>query len=738
MGFRPDAATLWHHGRVRCNAVFKGGGAKGIAYVGALEACERAGVEFAAVAGSSAGAITAALVSAGFKAADLAELTRTALQTVGSPVAAIARLDRSSLLSSDGLRDWLEHTIAEQIRGPGRAGSDLGGQDSPCTFEELFNHRSIELYVVAMDLASRQPIVFSHELTPTMSVTDAVIASSAIPVAFPAVLVEVDGEVRRLVDGGAYANYPSFVFDDPTFRSHHDLAPAAPTTLGFIVDQSPEERPSTSGSLRAFRAGRADSDRGSAVREMGPVGALLTAPVLRWSLIGVPFLFLLVAMLWLVAEAARGYPVMGRLPPAMDPLEDIGLLVVALIMAMAWVVVIPASLLLARLGRDLLDVGVMGATAAMGVGPNVPYWIGETADGQTEHVAVRIPVPEALGTLSFKAPDHLIDEAITVGRETTGRRLGEVFGLPHESASTPAPQVADPTDDTTTDNRVPSLARRMGARFVPDLLWRRRRAGASLGRAVGRAIGSILAVYFGGIIVGLLALGALSYVVRGRVVLAVLMFTVAGLAAFVGAIALVARKANTALDPYPILRRFSPTMLSITAIIGVVLAGSTIASGLSTGRFSIPTLALTQSTPVTILDVDERTIPAVPLVTVTFDELDAETVGSLTVDHRGTEVARCDGVPAPQRCVVFSTDNRDFVAGQLTTARYDPALGLVLLEDDLWSFGFLGGPLIIVTLAVAFLTVSYHALRAKRWKRRVAMQYDRVPPATAPPETTPR
>ena len=59
---------------LECNAVFKGGGAKGIAYVGALEALEMWDVKCVEVAGSSAGAITATLVACGYTAAEVIEL----------------------------------------------------------------------------------------------------------------------------------------------------------------------------------------------------------------------------------------------------------------------------------------------------------------------------------------------------------------------------------------------------------------------------------------------------------------------------------------------------------------------------------------------------------------------------------------------------------------------------------------------------------------------------------------
>lgn len=72
----------------RVNAVFKGGGAKGVAYAGALRACEEAGVEVAGVAGSSAGAITAVLVACGYDSDEITDLLPSALSSVGSPIAA--------------------------------------------------------------------------------------------------------------------------------------------------------------------------------------------------------------------------------------------------------------------------------------------------------------------------------------------------------------------------------------------------------------------------------------------------------------------------------------------------------------------------------------------------------------------------------------------------------------------------------------------------------------------------
>ena len=55
----------------RVDAVFEGGGVKGIALVGAAAVVEAAGYRFNNLAGTSAGAIVAALLGAGYTAAEL-------------------------------------------------------------------------------------------------------------------------------------------------------------------------------------------------------------------------------------------------------------------------------------------------------------------------------------------------------------------------------------------------------------------------------------------------------------------------------------------------------------------------------------------------------------------------------------------------------------------------------------------------------------------------------------------
>ena len=56
------------------DGVFSGGGMKGFAYVGALQVLEERGIKFKRVAGTSAGAILATFIAAGFNAKELEEI----------------------------------------------------------------------------------------------------------------------------------------------------------------------------------------------------------------------------------------------------------------------------------------------------------------------------------------------------------------------------------------------------------------------------------------------------------------------------------------------------------------------------------------------------------------------------------------------------------------------------------------------------------------------------------------
>lgn len=261
----------------RLAGVFEGGGLKGIAYAGALEGVAASGAWFGAVAGASAGAITAALVAAGAGPDDLSAATESLavvftehLRTgaslapsVGStgrraidgylPCAtgrlvfgARARLrdpEVAALASGDALVAWLDDRLAQLLNRnwPGARVT----QDRSVTFAGLHSVTGIELVVVAVDALSSRHCIFSHATSPTCSIAEAAVASSSIPFVLRPRRLEWSpregaavGFAHPIVDGGVWTNFPMFVFEDARFRAFHGLPPLGDLrVIGFLLTE---------------------------------------------------------------------------------------------------------------------------------------------------------------------------------------------------------------------------------------------------------------------------------------------------------------------------------------------------------------------------------------------------------------------------------------------------------------------------------------------------------------------
>jgi predicted acylesterase/phospholipase RssA len=252
------------------HGVFEGGGAKGVLYVGALEGVLSRGLWFSAVAGSSAGAITAAMIAAGLRPEDMRARMNEGLQAMALPatVNAYRRLRKASgFLNHAAVRTWLTCVLRTQVQKLAAAPENEGP-----TFAELFDLTGIELHVVAVDLSGRRVMVFNRTLTPLADVADAVMASATIPIAFEPLIFMTDSvrpaadapttgkpeatfASRLIADGGIASNFPSFVFRDEGFRAYAGLASVPDTTpiVGFLLDESPAD----SKDLReVYRSGR--------------------------------------------------------------------------------------------------------------------------------------------------------------------------------------------------------------------------------------------------------------------------------------------------------------------------------------------------------------------------------------------------------------------------------------------------------------------------------------------------
>jgi NTE family protein len=203
------------------NLVFEGTGVRNAIYAGGLLALEEAGLwkGVKAVAGTSSGAIVAALVSVGYSPGEV----RDAILDLdfskvldGSPITGPLRLlARYGWHKGDYLLSSMEEAI---LRKTG---------NRRITFGECRQRGYKTLRVVGVNITKRTVRVFPDETSMDMPVADAVRISMSIPLFFSAPTYQRD----VYVDGGVMWNYPLGVFDTADARNNE--------TMGFHVVNTP-------------------------------------------------------------------------------------------------------------------------------------------------------------------------------------------------------------------------------------------------------------------------------------------------------------------------------------------------------------------------------------------------------------------------------------------------------------------------------------------------------------------
>ena len=198
--------------------IFEGGGVKGIAYAGALEELEKRGItkEVTRVAGTSAGAITAALVALGASAKYVGEVVGgTNFRSFMDSSFGLIR-DSNRLLSDygwfkgDAFSEWMRKQISALAGDPDFTFGQLWE-----LVEEKKKPGFKKLYVTGSNLSGKVPIVYSGQ-TANEPIWKGIRVSMSIPLFFAAMR---DPNNSVLVDGGVTWNYPLDIFDFKRFLS---------------------------------------------------------------------------------------------------------------------------------------------------------------------------------------------------------------------------------------------------------------------------------------------------------------------------------------------------------------------------------------------------------------------------------------------------------------------------------------------------------------------------------------
>lgn len=277
-------------------AVFEGGGAKGVAHVGALQAIEDHGLDIIGVAGTSAGALFAVLCAIGLEAADIMAvddpLDNLLMRSGQTPVGLLGRQPWSDLqrLRRHGTRLLIATALAGLLGGalatPGALGTLWTAYDrrghfdaariadfvngvirerleaiatqaglgwpvpSRVTFGDLARGwpTVIPLKVIATDVDAGQLVLFDAHATPDVVVAEAVAASIAIPLVFqPASIPSF--RPGCFADGGLVSNLPIWSFSEEKLGWEREnwRRPPVPV-LGFRLADAEPPAPGSSAS----------------------------------------------------------------------------------------------------------------------------------------------------------------------------------------------------------------------------------------------------------------------------------------------------------------------------------------------------------------------------------------------------------------------------------------------------------------------------------------------------------
>ncbi|HBQ99592.1 MULTISPECIES: patatin-like phospholipase family protein [unclassified Roseofilum] len=253
-------------GHYCADAIFEGGGVRGIALLGALRCCEDLGIQWKKLAGTSAGSLTAAFLAASFPINKLEEILSSIdyngifsqktspfifngdpsddLQAPLWMIVSLLLTQQLGQYSSDPFRDWIAKTL--KSRGI-ETFTDVKRFDPQRELKIVVsNITHCEMWVLPDDLnpnsarlnkdqkSHRQAILQQHNLKhyQDFSIAEAVRLSSSIPLFFKP---EQLGNAY-ILDGGLLSNFPLWIYDRP---SGDPLNPPKWPTFGFrLIDQT--------------------------------------------------------------------------------------------------------------------------------------------------------------------------------------------------------------------------------------------------------------------------------------------------------------------------------------------------------------------------------------------------------------------------------------------------------------------------------------------------------------------
>ncbi|KUP07650.1 phospholipase [Bacillus coahuilensis p1.1.43] len=196
------------------DGVFEGGGVRGIAHVGAVQAIEDQGYSWNRLAGTSAGAIIAALLASGYNAKELRVimkeldyvrfLKKNWINYVPFIGQGLNLLFHEGFYKNTFQEQWLTEKLAHK---------------NVYSFNDL---EECQLKIIVSDITNNRMTIFPDDLewygeTEEFSVAKAVTMSCTIPIYFQPIIWKTKqfSSPNLMVDGGLLSNFPIWIFDSP-------------------------------------------------------------------------------------------------------------------------------------------------------------------------------------------------------------------------------------------------------------------------------------------------------------------------------------------------------------------------------------------------------------------------------------------------------------------------------------------------------------------------------------------
>lgn len=198
------------------DAVFEGGGIRGIAHIGALNYMEDYGYKWVRTAGTSVGALIAALITAGYTAKEMKKIMINtnfqkfkdrngvrSIPLIGKPLGVIVD---NSIYSGDYVERWVEELL--ENKGIKK-------------FSDISKDGVSPLKIIASDISRRCMVVLPDDLPKyginpmEFPIAKAIRMSISIPFYFRPIRMRYRNSVSFIVDGSVCCNYPINIFDIP-------------------------------------------------------------------------------------------------------------------------------------------------------------------------------------------------------------------------------------------------------------------------------------------------------------------------------------------------------------------------------------------------------------------------------------------------------------------------------------------------------------------------------------------